>query len=131
MASQMDLFGGEEESQEVLNAGEDGEEDEEGEENVVDGIVIQDRVANDYDKKTKKTAAWQEGELSIIVDYMDDHYDKLVGHTKGPDYRKVRVKTWRSLLTAINNWNDLNRTNLIRSVKSIQTKIRNLRQRSE
>ena len=89
MASQMDLFGGEEESQEVLNAGEDGEEDEEGKENVVDGIVIQDRVANDYDKKTKKTVAWQEGKLSIIVDYMDDHYDKLVGHTKGPDYRKV------------------------------------------
>ena len=131
MASQMDLFGLEEESQEIVNVGEDADEDEDEEENTIEGILIQDRVANDYDKKTKKTVAWQEGELSIIIDYMDDHYDKLVGHTKGPDYRKMRVKTWKSLLAAINNWNDLNNTKLIRSVKSIRTKIRNLRQRSE
>ena len=131
MASQIDLFGGEEESQEVVNVGEDGDEDDDEGENTIDGIVIEERVVNDYDKKTKKTVAWQEGELSIIVDYMEDHYDKLVGHTKGPDYRKVRVKTWRNLLSAINNWNDLNNTKLIRSVKSIRTKIRNLRQRSE
>ena len=85
----MDLFGIEDDSQEVVNAGEEGDEDDEEGENTVEGILIQDRVANDYTQKTKKTVAWQEGELSIIVDYMDDHYDKLVGHTKGHDYRKV------------------------------------------
>ena len=87
------MFGEEEESQEVLNVGNDGEEDEEDEENTIEGVVIQERAPNDYDRKTKKTVAWQEGELSTIIDYMEDHYDKLVGHTKGPDYREVRVKT--------------------------------------
>lgn len=46
----------------------DGEEAEEEESNVVEGIIIGNRKANDYDKRTKRTIAWQEGELSIIID---------------------------------------------------------------
>ena len=66
-----------------------------------------------------------------MTDHMDDHYELLVGHTKGHEYRRTRVKAWRNLLGAINHWNDLNGTRIIRSVKSIRTKMRNLRQRSE
>ena len=37
------------------------EETGEDEENVVEGVVIQDRPANDYNATTKKTVAWKEG----------------------------------------------------------------------
>ena len=107
------------------------EEEEDDDGNTIEGVVIQDRPANDYDKKSKKTVDWQEGELSIIIDHMEDHYDLLIGHTKGNEYRRTRVNAWKRLLNEINNWNDVNATNIIHSVKSIRTKIRNLRQRSE
>ena len=131
MASQQDMFNDTEDFNEVLDVGNDDVDKDEEEENTVEGVVIQDRVPNDYDKKTKKTVAWQEGELSIMIDHMEDHYNLLVGHTKGNEYRKTRVKAWRNLLTGINTWNDQNNTRIVRSVKSIRTKMRNLRQRSE
>ena len=131
MASQKDMFCEEDESQDVIDVGDGGEEEDEDGGDTVEGVVVQERVPNDYDAKTKKTVAWQEGELSIIIDHMDDHYDYLVGHTKGNEYRHTRVNAWKRLLRKINHWNDVNGTNLVRSVKSIRTKIRNLRQRSE
>ena len=66
-----------------------------------------------------------------MIDHMEDHLDLLVGHTKGNEYRRTRVKAWKSLLNAINNWNDQNGTHIVRSVKSICTKMRNLKQRSK
>ena len=131
MASQKDMFCETQELDVDVDVGNEDGEDEEGGENIVEGIVIQQRAANDYNPKTKKTVAWQEGELSIILDHMDDYYDLLVGHTKDHEYRRTRVKAWQNLLNAINNWNELNGTGLVRSVKSIRTKMRNLRQRSE
>ena len=131
MASQNDMFNDIQDPEYDVEGGNDDGQEEEGGENTVEGVLIQERPANDYNSKTNKTVAWQEGELSIIIDAMDDHYDMLVGHVKDHEYRRSRVKAWRNLLTAINNWNDLNRTNLVRSVKSIRTKMRNLRQRSK
>ena len=125
------MFCEEDESQDVIDVGDGGEDEEEEDGDTVEGVVVQERVPNDYDAKTKKTVAWQEGELSIIIDHMEDHYDYLVGHTKGNEYRCTRVNAWKRLLREINHWNDFNGTNLVRSVKSIRTKIRNLRQRSE
>ena len=126
MASQNDMFCETQEGEDDVEVVNEGEEDGEDEENTVDGVLIQERPANDYNKKTKKTVAWQEGELSIMIDHMDDHYELLVGHTKGHEYRRTRVKAWRNLLGAINHWNELNGTRIIRSVKSIQTKMCNL-----
>ena len=131
MASQIDLFGDNEDGEEVVDVGNGGEDDDEDGGDTVEGVFIQERPANDYDKKTKKTVPWQEGELSIIIDHMEDHYDLLVGHTKDNDYRRTRVNAWKRLLVEINNWNDVHGTKVIRGVKSIRTKIRNLRQRSE
>ena len=71
------------------------------------------------------------GELSVMIDHMDEHYEMLVGHTKEAEYRRARVKAWRNLLNGINHWNDLNNTGVVRSVKSIKIKMRNLRARSE
>ena len=102
-----------------------------GESNVVEGVVVGNRRANDFDKKTKRTIAWQEGELSIIIDHLDDSLDLLFGHFKESEYRRMRVNAWRTLLNAVNNWNDQNSTGVVRSVLSIKKKIRNLKQRSK
>ena len=130
MASQNDMFGDWEESQDIVEGAEGGENVEDDEGNTVEGVVIQERAANDYDKQTKKTVNWRDGKLSIVIDHMEDHYEHLVGHTKDNEYRQTRVNAWKRLLNEINNWNDVNGTQVIRSVKSIKIKMRNLRARS-
>ena len=120
----------ERESQDVMDVPVGVENEQEDKGNTVEGVVIQERAANDYDKHTKKTVPWKDGELSIIIDHMEDHYEYLVGHTKDNEYRRTRVNAWRRLLNEINNWNDVNGTQVVRSVKSIKIKMRNLRARS-
>ena len=131
MASQNDLFDenlGNEENVDIDGDQQDAEDDDG---NVVEGVLVGTRRPNDFDKKTRRTIAWQEGELGVIINHLDDNLELLFGHCKESEYRRSRVNAWKSLLNAINNWNDQNGTNVVRSVLSIRTKIRNLKQRSK
>ena len=130
MASQQDLFNESLANDKPVDIDGDGPDAEEEESNVVEGVVVGNRPANDFDRRTKRTIAWQEGELSIIIEQMDDNLDVLFGHCKESEYRRTRVNAWKGLLDAVNNWNDQNGTGVVRSVLSIRTKIRNLKQRS-
>ena len=82
-------------------------------------------------KKTKTTVYWKDGETSILIDAMEDSMELLVGHIKEHEYRRMRLNRWKTLLNAINAWNEDNNTGVIRSIKSIRTKIFNLRTRSK
>ena len=119
MASQNDLFDENLGNEEPVDIDGDDLEAEDDEGNVVEGVVVGTRRANDYDRKTKRTIAWQEGELSIIIDHMEDSLDVLFGHCKESDYRKTRVNAWKRLLNEINYWNDQHDTSVVRSVLSI------------
>ena len=126
MASQRDLF--EDQSQqgfENLN-GEEVEDREEGEEG-----LVQEREANDYDPKTKKTKAFQAGELAIIVDHMDENLQILTGFCRDHEYKRKRNNAWRQLVNEINAWNDQNATGIVRSCNSVRDKVNNLKSRSK
>ena len=131
MTSQNDLFEedlGNAEPVDIHGHQQDAEDDDG---NVVEGVVVGTRRPNDFDRKTKRTITWQEGELGVIINHLDDKLDVLFGHCKESEYRRTRVNAWKNLLNAINNWNVQNGTNVVRSVLSIRTKIRNLKQRSK
>ena len=90
-----------------------------------------EEMVNDYDPKTKKTVMFKEGELSVLIDHLDNNLDNLIGHIKNNEYRKGRRAAWHNLVDAINIWNQANGTGLIRSAKSIKTKMDNLKYRSK
>ena len=127
--SQNDLFEDQECEIEVVGQGTDGTD--EGEVNRVDGVLIEGPAPNDYNKATKSTVKWKDGEVSIVVDAMEDSMELLIGHIKEHEYRRMRLNRWKSLLNAINTWNEDNGTGVVRSIKSIRTKIFNLRTRSK
>ena len=77
MASQKDLF----DSQGGNGDGNDEGEQVQEEEDDMEGLVNAGRQANDYNKATKSTVHWKEGEMACIVDAMEDNLDLLIGHT--------------------------------------------------
>ena len=114
MASQRDLL--DDQSQQGFEnlGGEEVEDREEGE----DG-AIEEREANDYNPKTKKTKAFQVGELAIIVDHMDENLQILTGFCRDHEYKRKRNNAWRQLVNEINSWNDQNQTGIVRSCNSV------------
>ena len=130
MASQKDLFESQGSSQVGNGDGnEEGEEDQGGEEDMEE-IVNGGRQANDYNKKTKATVHWKEGEMACIVDAMEENLDLLVGHTRGNEYRRKRITAWRNLMDRIHLWNQQQGTNVVRSYATTY-KLNNLKARNE
>ena len=128
MASQRDLFdvSQNDEGDEALGEADLPEECE--------GDVEEDfgaEQANDYDPKTKRTVKFQDAELGILIDHLDRNLQNLMGHIKNNEYRRGRRQAWRNLVDAINNWNAANGTGVIRSAKSIKTRLDNLKYRSK
>ena len=128
MASQRDMFDEESQNYEGDEAVGDADLPEEGPD-VVENFGAEE--ANDFDAKTKKTVKFKEGELSILIDHLDNNLDNLTGHIKNNEYHRGRRQAWRNLVDAINNWNQLNGTGLVRSAESIKTKMDNLKYRSK
>ena len=58
MASQEDMFTENLAHEEPVNIDGDGAKAEEEESSVVEGVVVGNRKANDFNKKTKRTIAW-------------------------------------------------------------------------
>ena len=127
MASQRDLFDEYSQNVEGDEAVGDAELPEEGQE--VEENFGGD-IANNYNPKTRRTVKFQDAELGILIDHLDTNLDNLVGHIKHNEYRRGQRQAWRNLVDAINNWNLTNSTGLIRSAKSIKTRMDNLKYRS-
>ena len=114
MNSQRDLFGDQSQQEFEILDGDETEARDEGQEGVVTG-----REANDYDPKTKVMKAFKEGELAIIIDHMDENLEKLTGHCRDHEYKRIRNNAWAQLVADINRWNDQNGTGVIRSHTSV------------
>ena len=126
MSSQRDIFqDNSQQGYENLNDGELGEREEEEE------GTEQERTANDYDPKTKKTKAFQAGELAIIVDHMEENLNVLTGFCRDHEYKRLRNNAWKQLVDEINGWNDQQGTGIIRSWTSVRDKVNNLKSRSK
>ena len=109
MNSQRGLFGDQSQQEFEVLDGDETEARDEGQEGVWTG-----REANDYDPKTKSTKAFKEGELAIIIDHMDENLEKLTGHCREHEYKRIRTSAWAQLVADINRWNDQNGTGVIR-----------------
>ena len=130
MASQNDLF--DNNSQVVINADAEGEgNDPEGGDEGMETLVNGAREANDYNCRTRQTVKWKEGEMSIIVDSMEENLELLAGHTKGNEYRRKRINAWKKLMNSIHLWNEQNQTGVVRSYQSTYNKLNNLKARSK
>ena len=129
MASQQDLFGGDSQNYEGDEAIVEAELPDNGQAAVEENF--REEVANDFDPKTKRTVKFKEGELGILVDHLESNLENLTCHIKTNEYRRGRREAWRSLVAAINGWNQSQNMGIIRSAASIKTKLDNLKYRSE
>ena len=127
MASQRDMFENSQqgEGEEPHGEAEIPDEGAGGEEN------YGEEEANDYDPRTKRTVKFKEGELSVLIDHLENNLQNLTGHIKTNEYRRGRREAWRNLVNSINRWNRDNGTGVIRSARSIKTKLDNLKYRSK
>ena len=69
--------------------------------------------------------------MACIVDAMEENLDLLVGHTRGNEYRRKRIKAWKQLMAWIHLWNEQQGTNVVRSYKTTYNKLNNLKARSK
>ena len=132
MDSQRDLFQNSQNSDEeeidrdqrfMAEAGGNAEDQEVGD--------VDTEQPNDYNPQTKSTVVFQDGELAIIVDHLDSHYEQLFGHGRNLNYVRDKKKAWKALINEINNWNKTQGTGTVRGEKSVKQKIQNLMYRSE
>ena len=86
---------------------------------------------NDYNPETRRTVRYEDGELAIIVDHLDNHYEQLFGHGRNHEYVRDKKTAWTNLINEINNWNKTNNTGIVRGEKSVRQKIQNMIYRSK
>ena len=93
-----------------------------------------DHQANEPDQsqgQDKKKIKFFEGEMSIILDTLEDKYETLFGHQKTNEYKRKRKRAWEKLTNAVNHWHVTEGTGKIRTQDTIKTKIDNLKSRSK